>query len=76
MLGLDEIAAFCYFEISKSSMLDSELNTRFGQAEQGQHVADDVVMQLATAIVSALQKAGYSAMVLEKQQDTAFRQQL
>ena len=57
-------------------MLDSELNTRFGQAEQGQHVADDVVMQLATAIVSALQKAGYSAMVLEKQQDTAFRQQL
>ena len=55
-------------------MLDSDLNTRFEQVEQSQHVADDVVMQLATAIASTLQKAGYSATVLEERQDTASRQ--
>jgi hypothetical protein len=65
---------FVNFGISKLSMLDSDLNTRFEQAEQSQHAADDVVMQLATVVASALQKAGYSATVLEKQQDTASRQ--
>jgi hypothetical protein len=52
-------------------MLDSDLDTRFEQVERSQQVADDIVMQLATAIASTLQKVGYSATVLEKQQDSA-----
>jgi hypothetical protein len=54
-------------------MLNSDPSPRFEQAEQSQKVADDALMQLASAIASALQKAGYLVMILDKQQDTAWR---
>jgi hypothetical protein len=55
-------------------MLDSDLNPRVEQAEQSQKVAGDALMQLAAAIASALQYAGYPVAILDKQQDTASRQ--
>jgi hypothetical protein len=58
-------------------MLDSELNPRFEQPEQNQKVAEDgaiTAMQLAGALVSALQEAGYPVMVLYNQRDSAPQQ--